>query len=110
MKWYPDLINVAMKDGLTALHLAAANGCTDIVSVLASHVSKPVCLIIILWIQCTSLCKYEYIIATTLVALLATVVYTCTIYMYDTYREDGLSQVVLRCLSFVLFDYPSTLY
>ena len=24
--------------------------------------------------------------------------------------EDGLSQVVLRCLSFVLFDYPSTLY
>ena len=24
--------------------------------------------------------------------------------------EDGLSQVVLHCLSFVLFDYPSTLY
>jgi ankyrin repeat protein len=39
MKWCPDLINVAKKDGLTPLHVAAANGYTDIVSLLASHPS-----------------------------------------------------------------------
>ena len=38
MKWYPDLINKARKDGFTALHIAAVNGHTDIVSLLASHV------------------------------------------------------------------------
>ena len=40
MKWCPDLINVAKKDGLTPLHVAAANGYTDIVSLLASHVRR----------------------------------------------------------------------
>ena len=38
MKWYPDLIKVAKKDGFTPLHIAAASGHTDVVSLLASHV------------------------------------------------------------------------
>ena len=39
MKWHPDLINKAKKDGFTPLHMAVVNGHTDIVSVLLSHVS-----------------------------------------------------------------------
>ena len=38
IKWYPELINVSKKDGFTALHVAAINGYTDIVSLLALHV------------------------------------------------------------------------
>ena len=38
IKWYPNTIDTAKKDGFTPLHIAAANGHTDIVSLLASHV------------------------------------------------------------------------
>ncbi|CAI8033704.1 E3 ubiquitin-protein ligase MIB2 [Geodia barretti] len=39
MKWHPDLINKAKKDGFTPLHMAAVSGHTDIVSLLLSHPS-----------------------------------------------------------------------
>ena len=40
LRFHPELVNQPKDDGYTPLHIAAANNYADLVSLIASHVSK----------------------------------------------------------------------
>ena len=40
LRFHPELVNLPKDDGYTPLHIAAANNFADLVSLIASHVSK----------------------------------------------------------------------